>query len=96
MNRDRTVERIRIVSIVSVCILGLAVVINASAQQQQPTVGGKSKGRAVSREDVASLLNKAASLLQAGKLDEAEKAAMKEDLKKHSKHNAEPKKEEAK
>jgi hypothetical protein len=31
-----------------------------------------------------------------GKLDEAEKAAMKEDLKKHSKHNAEPKKEEAK
>jgi tetratricopeptide (TPR) repeat protein len=73
MNRDRRWQRlVRIVSVVSVCILGLAIVDNASAQQQQPPASGKSKGRAVSREDVASLLREAASLLQAGKLDEAE------------------------
>src|SRR5260370_22065680 len=72
MTHERTWQRLAsIVSVFSVCILGLAILDNASAQQQQPTVRGKSKG-AVSREDVASLLREAASLLQAGKLDEAE------------------------
>ena len=73
MNCDRTWQRlVRIVSLVSVCFLGLAVFDKVSAQQQQPTVTGKSKGRSVSREDVASLLHEAALLLQTGKLDEAE------------------------
>src|SRR5229473_2370942 len=77
MNRDRTSQRLaRIVILISLCILGRAIVDNASAQQQQqPTANGKSKGRSVSGEDpkdVASLLREAASLLQAGKLDEAE------------------------
>src|SRR5882724_2361760 len=72
MNRDRTWHRlVGIVSLVSLCFLGLAVFDKTSAQQQQPTVRGKSKG-AVPAEDIASLLHEAALLLQAGKLDEAE------------------------
>jgi hypothetical protein len=65
MNHERTWQRLsRILILISLCILGLAIVDNASAQQQQPTVRGKSKG-AVPGEDVASLLREAASLLQA-------------------------------
>ena len=73
MNCDGIWQRlVRIVSLVSVCFLGLAVFDKISAQQQQPTVTGKSKARSISREDVASLLHQAALLLQTGKLDEAE------------------------
>src|SRR4029453_403903 len=73
MNCDRTWQRlVCIVSLVSVCFLGLVAFDRVSAQQQQPKVTGKSKGRSVSREDVASLLHQAALLLQTGKLDEAE------------------------
>src|SRR5882672_12380720 len=73
MNRERTWQRLsRIVILVSLCIIGLAILDNSSARQQQPTVSGESKGKSVSREDVPSLLHEAALLLQAGKLNEAE------------------------
>jgi tetratricopeptide (TPR) repeat protein len=73
MNRDRTWQRlVRIVSLVSLCFLGSALVDKASGQQQQPTVRGKSRARSASNEDVALMLLQAVSLLQAGKLDEAE------------------------
>src|SRR5712692_3470450 len=76
MNSGRTWKLlIRIVSLTGLCFSGLTVFDRVWAQQQQPTVRGKSKGRSVSGEepkDVAALLREAASLLQAGKLDEAE------------------------
>ena len=73
MNRDRTWQRlVRIVSLVILCFLGFALLSKASPRPQQPTVTGKSKARSVSREDIASLLQEAALLLQAGKLDQAE------------------------
>src|SRR4029434_7523775 len=52
MNCDRTWQRlVCIVSLVSVCFLGLVAFDRVSAQQQPPTVTGKSKGRSVSREE---------------------------------------------
>src|SRR5713101_7743408 len=73
MNFDRTWLRLVCVfSLVSAYFLGLTVFDKVSAQQHQSTHTEKSKDGAVSREDVALLLNEAALLLQQGKLDEAE------------------------
>ncbi len=73
MNCDDTWRRlVRIVSLVSVCFLGLAFFCKVSARQQQPAVTEKSRGGSVSREDVVSLLHEAVLLLQTGKLEQAE------------------------
>src|SRR5437870_11180722 len=50
----------------------LAVGPSLSAQQQRPTTAAKSNEALTQREYIASLLREAASLLQTGKLDEAE------------------------
>lgn len=69
MSLYRTWQRlVRIVLLVSACFLILAHTSKAPAQRQRP----KTTVPSDQREDVASLLREAASLLQAGRLDEAE------------------------
>src|ERR1700738_3023940 len=76
MDSNRTSWRIaHVVSIVALSFVILVLfngspALHAVAQQQRPSA--KSNGTATQREDIASLLREAASLLQAGKLDEAE------------------------
>jgi tetratricopeptide (TPR) repeat protein len=73
MNHDRKWQRlVGQVSLVGMCFLGLTVLGRVSAQQPQSTIKGESKHGSLQREDIASLLHEAASLLQAGKLNEAE------------------------
>src|SRR3977135_1852277 len=70
MNGDRT--RQRLIRFFLLSIMGSGALAAGAqptlAQPQQPA----NKSRAAAREDVPSLLHEAASLLQTGKIDEAE------------------------
>src|ERR1700737_20829 len=72
MDYDRTWPTlVRFSLVISLSLIGFVLLDKAGSALRAQSIG-KSQGTSLSREEVASLLQEAALLLQTGKLDDAE------------------------